>query len=278
VTERRSLLGTVHQPALPINTQERIRVDGSPLDYLGYDQVLERIDDTLSRSKQRLTIVSVNLDHLTYFGSRTAGQRTFDESQPDAEWLFLADGWPISVWAARVIKGPWPLLPGSDLLPLVLELLEERGMRLGILGGEPATHEAFARVLGHSYPNVEIAGFWSPARSTLFEAVPNRLLTEAIRAARVDVLVVSLGKPRQELWLARYGQETGARVSLALGAAPEFIAGTRRRAPEIWRRMRMEWLYRLFREPRRLGRRYLVEAPRAVLRLLWALVSPARRL
>ena len=88
-----------------------------------------------------------------------------------------------------------------------------------------------------------------------------------VAAAGVDVLVVGLGKPRQELWIDRHGAATGARVLLAFGAAADFLAGSVRRAPKFMQDNGIEWLYRLGVEPRRLARRYLVQGPPALLAL-----------
>src|SRR5439155_17039259 len=113
-----------------------------------------------------------------------------------------------------------------------------------------------------------VAGYWAPQRSDLADARACSALAVQIRDAGVDLLVVGLGKPRQEVWCARYAAATGAKVCLAFGAAPDFIAGTVPRAPELLRSSGLEWLYRLLLEPRRLSRRYLLQGPRALCRLL----------
>ena len=92
-------------------------------------------------------------------------------------------------------------------------------------------------------------------------------LAATIRRAGVDVLVVGLGKPRQERWIDTWGAATGARVLLPFGASLDFMAGAVDRAPEIWQRAGLEWLFRLRQEPRRLARRYLIQGPGSYLRL-----------
>ncbi|CQD09129.1 teichoic acid biosynthesis protein [Mycolicibacterium conceptionense] len=87
------------------------------------------------------------------------------------------------------------------------------------------------------------------------------------------VLIVGLGKPRQELWIDRHGAATGAAVLAAFGAAADFLAGVVNRAPERYRRHGMEWMYRLNQEPRRLARRYLVQGPPAFAQLRHAVVE-----
>ena len=95
----------------------------------------------------------------------------------------------------------------------------------------------------------------------------SRSLAAEIRAARVDVLVVGLGKPRQELWIAEYGYLTGAGALLAFGAVVDFLAERVTRAPSWMSARGLEWSYRLALEPLRLSRRYLVDGPGAYHRL-----------
>ena len=92
-------------------------------------------------------------------------------------------------------------------------------------------------------------------------------LAGTIRDAHTDLLVVGLGKPRQEEWMQRYAGASGARVLLGFGAAADFLAGKVSRAPGWLRRAGGEWLYRLYKEPRRLFRRYCLEGPPAMWRL-----------
>ena len=92
-------------------------------------------------------------------------------------------------------------------------------------------------------------------------------LADEVARAKVEILVVSLGKPRQELWIQSHAARTKARVFLAFGAAADFLAGVDHRAPVALQKRGLEWAYRLAREPRRLARRYLVEGPPMALRL-----------
>ena len=98
---------------------------------------------------------------------------------------------------------------------------------------------------------------------------PSRIRTNRgeINDAGVDILVVGLGKPLQENWINRHGSQTGAQVLLAFGAVVDFLAGRIRRAPEPIVQAGAEWAWRLMLEPRRLGRRYLIDGPPALVRL-----------
>ena len=73
-------------------------------------------------------------------------------------------------------------------------------------------------------------------------------------AARPDLMFVCLGAPKQEKWMARWGQHTGARLAIGLGGVLDVYAGNVERAPEAWQKAGMEWAYRLKKEPKRIGR------------------------
>ncbi|OBK16435.1 teichoic acid biosynthesis protein [Mycobacterium asiaticum] len=234
-------------------------VSGSIVERCDADEVLALIASHLqSRSGRGLAVGSVNLDHLHHF--RTAG------AAPNGmlDWLLLADGMPIA-WRGQLLTAkPWPRVTGADLLPAVLALAEANGQRVGFFGGSSRTHQLLSRYLQERYPALIVSGMWAPTPEDVESDAET--FCSAIRAARTDILVVSLGKPRQELWVDRHGHATGARVFLPSGGAIDFLAGMTRRAPAWMQRSGLEWFYRLSREPRRLARRYLLQGPLALLR------------
>ena len=79
-------------------------------------------------------------------------------------------------------------------------------------------------------------------------------MVEAVKAACPDLLLVCLGAPKQERWMAAYGPSTGAHLAIGLGGALDVYAGRVERAPERWQKLGLEWLYRLKKEPKRIGR------------------------
>lgn len=236
----------------------RMVVSGSVVERCDADQVLSIIAARLRAPSPGLAVGSVNLDHLHHFrtlGAAPAGR---------LEWLLLADGMPIA-WRGQLLTAkPWPRVTGADLLPAVLALAESTGRRVGFFGGCAETHRLLAQHLRQRHPALVVSGMWAPDAADLESCSEN--LVADIRAARTDILVVSLGKPRQEQWVDRHGFATGARVFLPCGGAIDFLAGMTRRAPQWMQRSGLEWLYRLTREPRRLARRYLLQGPLALLR------------
>lgn len=246
-------------------------VDNIVIDLVGHESVMSLITDSLSASDP-LVVVSANLDHIHHFArDESWARRTPAESvHAPAEglrWLTLLDGVPL-VRTANLVSGRrWPKLSGSDLIDPILEAAVLRGARVGFLGGAAETHRQLVQTLGTRFPALCIAGTWAPTRAEVSDPEASANIAAEIRAANVDILVVALGKPRQEEWIARFGQATGARVLLAFGAVVDFLAGRVRRAPEWVAAAGAEWAWRLSLEPRRLGRRYLLHGPPALLEL-----------
>jgi N-acetylglucosaminyldiphosphoundecaprenol N-acetyl-beta-D-mannosaminyltransferase len=247
----------------PGSVVPRMAISGNVIERHDVDDVISIIQSRLQSATGGLAVGSVNLDHLHHFGREGAlGHRV----GPD--WLLLADGMPIA-WRGQLLTAqPWPRVTGADLLPRVLEFAEAAGYRVGFLGGTADTQMRLAGRLARQYPHLAVAGMWSPDRRQL--ATRSATISGCIRNAGTDILVVSLGKPRQEQWVDRYGACTGAQLFLPFGAAVDFLAGTKRRAPQWMQRIGLEWFYRLTREPRRLARRYIIQGPIALRRALRA--------
>ncbi len=152
---------------------------------------------------------------------------------------------------------------GPDFLPALVK----RGIPLGrshfFLGGPPGLPEALARRLGKRYPGLRVAGTLSPPFRPLSPEEDEAIVAQ-INSAAPDFVWVGLGAPQQDLWVASHRSRLNAAALLAVGAAFDFHAGTRRRAPIWMQRTGTEWFFRLVMEPRRLARRYTVVNARFV--------------
>jgi exopolysaccharide biosynthesis WecB/TagA/CpsF family protein len=244
----------------------QVVLGGAPVDLMHFPEALQLISDRAAGSHgPPLAVVSANLDHIRHFGA--GGPWDSSHSTPDLSWLSLLDGAPLVSQARRLTGTRWPRLAGSDLIEPLLAAAERRGLRVGFLGGSTETQRLLRQRLPHRWPQLRAVGWWSPDRSELTDATASTALAERIAAAGVDLLVVGLGKPRQEQWISSYGAQTGARVLLAFGAVVDFLAGRVGRAPAWVSSRGLEWAWRLGREPKRLARRYLIEGPPAYLRL-----------
>lgn len=176
--------------------------------------------------------------------------------------LAVADGVGV-VWAAKRLGHPVPeRVAGSDLSEALLALGDREHYRFYFLGAKPGVAAEAARRSQEKHPGIIIAG----ARDGYFTVADEPAVAAAIRAARPDLLLVGLGAPKQELWLARWSGECGAKVSLGIGGVIDVLAGLKVRPP-IWvRRIGLEWLYYLVRQPSRAKR--MLALPRFVLTVL----------
>jgi N-acetylglucosaminyldiphosphoundecaprenol N-acetyl-beta-D-mannosaminyltransferase len=168
--------------------------------------------------------------------------------------LVLADGQSI-VWASRLLGRPLPeRVTGCDLFTELLALASRHHYRVYFLG---ARADVLARMLAEvrsRYPGLVIAG----ARDGYFAAGEDGQVADAIKHSDADLLFIGMTSPRKELFAARWGAATGAKVVHGVGGSFDILAGATRRAPLWWQRHGFEWLYRALQEPVRLGRRYLM--------------------
>ena len=257
------------RPTWAPDAVKRVSLAGCFVDLCTEETVAALVTRTLrDASRPALAVASANLDHLHHFGLDGRQRGPLPRDRESLRWLTLLDGAPLVSRVRRWSGEEYPRLAGSDLIGPLLAEVARVGSRVGFLGGQPEMLEVLGRRLDEDYPTLQVAGCWSPRRSELADADANARLVEEIRAAQVEVLVVGLGKPRQELWIDANAEMTEARVLLAFGASADFLAGQVTRAPQWLRDNGLEWSYRLAHEPRRLGRRYLIQGPRAMSRLV----------
>ncbi len=197
--------------------------------------------------RRRVIVFFVNAN----FATRCRHLRREIMDAPDI--LLLNDGFAVDV-AARFCAGARfrENLNGTDFTPAFLSTLEP-GRRVFLFGARPKVVRDAAEVFGRRY-GVEICGVEDGF--SVWEDEPG--LTRRINAARPDVLLVGLGNPLQEEWILRHRGELEVPIILAVGALFDFASGNVPRAPRALRRLRLEWAYRLFHEPRRLIYRYSI--------------------
>lgn len=162
--------------------------------------------------------------------------------------LVLPDGIGV-VYAGKILGRPLKgRCPGIDFAAGLMAEMAKGGKRLYLLGAKPGVAEQAGRNLEAQYPGLIICGTHD---GYFQEEAP---VVAEIKAAGADVVFVCLGFPKQEYWMIRHGPETGAKLMAGLGGSLDVFAGVVERAPEKWQRLGLEWLYRLTKEPKRIGR------------------------
>lgn len=231
----------------------RVQVAGIGFDQVTMPETVARIVERVRAGGPPALICTGNLDHLVTL-QRDAEFRAIYEG---AE-LVLADGMPV-VWLSRLGRGT-PLrerVAGSDLFWELARLSAESGARLFFLGGAPGAAERAADAARARYPSLQLAGQYAPPLAEFGTEAEQERIRTTIRTARPDILLVALGAPKQEKWIAANKELLGVPVSIGVGGSFEMAGGLVRRAPAWMQRTGLEWLHRLAQEPGRLWRRYL---------------------
>jgi N-acetylglucosaminyldiphosphoundecaprenol N-acetyl-beta-D-mannosaminyltransferase len=182
--------------------------------------------------------------------------------------MAIADGVPI-VWAATLLGAPLRgRVAGTEIVWQCASVAAETGCSIAFVGGRPDIAEGAARNLADRYPGAVIHVLDTP-----FPLTPEASahLAEEIRAKGAKIVLVALGAPRQERWVREYLAASGASVGIGIGSAFDIISGDKPWAPKWMRDHGLEWLFRLILEPRRLGRRYLLEDTPFIWHLLCAI-------
>ncbi len=173
----------------------------------------------------------------------------------DRAWRVFPDGFPVAWMARRTGALRATRIAGTELMARVFELGQDAGLRHHLYGSTPEVLELLRRRLLERFPRALVVGALSPSFAPLDEGEAARDL-ELIRATEPHVVWIGISTPKQDLWMARYAARLAPALALGVGAAFDFNAGTKKRAPVWMQRTSLEWLHRLASEPRRLTGRY----------------------
>ncbi len=171
------------------------------------------------------------------------------------------------LWAARLLGAALTeRVTGSDGIYRICEAAAQHNWRVFFLGAAPCVAHRTALVLRQLYPGLIVAGAFSGGPND--ECWPD--IAQMLTATSPHILFVAFGHPRQDFWIAKHGRELPCVVALGVGGAFDFVAGVTQRAPLWMRRVGLEWLHRLLRQPWRWRR--MVKLPLFVLLVLkqWA--------
>ncbi|THV23679.1 WecB/TagA/CpsF family glycosyltransferase [Peteryoungia ipomoeae] len=224
---------------------------GAQVANLDWSSALALIEERLGEDQSFTHIAFLNANNANIMVSDEGYRRVLGRS------LVLPDGIGVDI-AARILYGDRFLanLNGTDLVPTLLTYVE-RPLRVGLLGAKPEVLEkATANLQQHAPWHQFICisdGYFDPAQP---EVVIDRLA-----ASNLDLLLVAMGTPLQESWIDRSLGSGEVRVAMSVGALFDFVSGDIPRAPSWVRALRLEWLYRLWLEPSRLWRRYILGIP-----------------
>jgi N-acetylglucosaminyldiphosphoundecaprenol N-acetyl-beta-D-mannosaminyltransferase len=193
------------------------------------------------------------------------------EAQSDLEFRSILnrsfintpDGMP-TVWVGR-LQGHSTMARvfGPDYMLRMCELSLTRGYRHFFYGGNTGVAEELARNLSSRYPGLQIAGTYTPPFRQLNASEESELI-KVIDDSRPHIFWVGLSTPKQERFMAKYTNRLNVPLMVGVGAAFDFHTGRIADAPKWMKNSGLQWLHRLIQEPRRLGKRYMVNNPKFI--------------
>jgi len=221
---------------------------GIPTAQITVEQFIEQVV-AAARERRRMRICYVNAAN---FNLAIKEKRYFDVMR--SADLVYADGQAV-VWASRYLGCPLPeRVNAGDFFERFCARCAQERLTLYLLGSQAGVAQQASQNLTSRIADLRILG----ARSGYFDPAEMDLIMKEINYLGPDILIVGMGAPRQEYWVADHMAELNVTVAWCVGALFEYVAGVTRRAPIWMRKVGLEWAFRLVLEPRRLWRRYLV--------------------
>lgn len=235
-------------PRLALDAIPTCKVLDVSIHAVSMEQCVAQCEDAIA-SRERLTIGVVNAAKLVKMRS----DRLLRDSVLGAD-LIVADGMAV-VWASRTLGQHLPeRVTGIDLFEGLLSLADRKNLSIYLLGAAAEVLDELVRRVRSRYPELRIVG----QRDGYFDEHEAEQVAKEISAAKPDMLFVGITTPKKELFLEAWGPKLDVRICHGVGGSFDVMAGKTRRAPVLWQRFGMEWLWRVAQEPTRMWKRYLV--------------------
>lgn len=229
------------------------------------------VRDAVKGRKARVAFVNAHCINEMYRSQPyNKAVRTADVILPDGSGMALA---------TKLISGSaCNNLNGTDLAPALFEAAQAKGLSVFFLGARPGVAHRVCGNMKQLFPRLKIAG----AHHGYFTEQENDAVITSINAAKPDIVLVAFGVPKQDVWLAENAHRISANITMGVGGLFDFLSGRIPRAPIFLRKTGLEWTYRLYQEPARMWRRYILGNPvfvaRAVVDALSKRGATVRRL
>lgn len=225
---------------------KRIEILGVPVDCVTMESAIDFADAVIGNDNAgRLRIVAVNPEKIM----KAQEDKTLMDFLKSCQ-LLLPDGIGVVLAARMLGLSAMVRVPGSEFMPALCEHAAKRGFSIFLFGGKPDVNAKVAAVLRRRYPDIKIVG-----NQDGYVREPDMPeLIARINASRAEILFLALGSPKQEIWMDRYLPQTNVKLCQGVGGTFDVIAGNVKRAPLIFRKLNLEWLYRLMAQPKRIFR------------------------
>ncbi|MCM3783476.1 WecB/TagA/CpsF family glycosyltransferase [Neobacillus mesonae] len=226
------------------------KIMGIPVPKITMDETVQILSDVITREQQELFHVVTLNPEIAMSCQHNQELRGI----VNRAGLLTADGAGI-VMVSRVKGDPLPeRVTGCDLLYHLLEAGHQKNWSFYLLGADEETSQAASDNIRAAYPGAVIKG----RHHGFFKASEEDMIIEEISSANPEILVVALGAPYAEEWIHKNRDRLNAKIALGVGGSLDIIAGKVKRAPVIWQKMNLEWMYRLLNQPSRWRRQLIL--------------------
>ena len=240
------------------NLKKRIHLFGVDIDPLTMKETVTLIAQWLNQPENTCKfVVTPNVDHIVKVQTDIGLQAAYKQAA-----LVVTDGKPV-VWAASLLGVNIPgTVPGSDLVPAIFDHAQstKTTVKVFLLGAMPGVADRAKANINDKWPLIEIVGTLSPDFGFDKNIEASKTICDIVNKSGAELLLVGLGAPKQELWISQWAPQLTVKVALCIGATIDFLAGEKARAPIWMRKVGLEWLHRMLSEPKRLAKRYLIDA------------------
>ncbi|MBQ4407052.1 MAG: WecB/TagA/CpsF family glycosyltransferase [Bacteroidales bacterium] len=228
----------------------KIHLLNIPLANLTLSELLQSID--------RGVLITPNVDQLV----KLQKDKTFYEIVRKAEWV-VCDS-KILYLCSKLTKQPLKTyIPGSSFFPAFCDYhKDDENCKIFLLGAMDGVALKAQEKINERIGRNIIVGAYSPSYGFENKDDENEQIVKMINESNANVVLVGVGCPKQEKWIdVHKTQMPNVNIWMALGATIDFEAGNVKRAPKIFQKLAMEWLYRFFQEPKRMFKRYFIDDP-----------------
>jgi N-acetylglucosaminyldiphosphoundecaprenol N-acetyl-beta-D-mannosaminyltransferase len=238
----------------PHQAVARVDVLGVNVSAVNMDQALDVIDHWITTGDRQYVCVS------GVHGVMESRRNPALQNIHNRAGLVVPDGMPLVWWSRALGHAHVGRVAGPDLLPACCERSLAAGYRHFFYGGGDGVADLLARRLSKRFPGLAVAGTYTPPFRALTREEDDEVVAR-INDSGADIVWVGLSTPKQEYWMADHVGRIQAPVMLGVGAAFDFHAGLKHRAPVWLQQTGFEWVFRMATEPRRLAKRYLTNNP-----------------
>jgi len=216
-----------------------------PVDLLSMDQALDKAEEYIINS-QGAHVVTINPEMIT----QARNNPTLDEILKSAE-LVIPDGIGVII-GLKTFGVKTPQLPGIEFSEQLIAICAQKGYKVGFLGAQEETLNLAVQNLEQKYPGLKVVF----KRNGYFSDEDESQFIEDIKNAQPDVLFVALGVPKQEFWIYKYKNLLSHTIMVGVGGSFDVWANKVQRAPLAFRKLGLEWFYRLITQPSRFRRMF----------------------